>query len=69
MSQAKHHSIIKPLSSLFVDPFLRSRFKAAEDDGLTGELVESDYPRTLDGGAAERMTETTGRRLLALVEA
>jgi len=34
-----------------------------------GELVESDHPCTLDGGAAERMAETTGRRLLALVEA
>ena len=69
MAQAKHHSITKPLSSLFVDPYLRSRFKAAEDDGLAPALVETDHPRTLDGGAAERMTETTGHRCLALVEA
>jgi hypothetical protein len=57
------------LSSMFRDPFLRAAFKAAEDDGLAPALVETDHPRTLDGGAAERMTETTGRRLLALVEA
>jgi len=31
---------------------LRAAFKAAEDDGLTGELVEADGPRRLDGGAA-----------------
>ncbi len=49
---AKHHSIRKPLSSLFVDPYLRSRFKAAEDDGLAPALAETDHPRTLDGGAA-----------------
>ena len=57
------------LSAMFRDPYLRARFKAAEDDGLAGELVETDHPRTLDGGAAERMTETTGHRVLALVEA
>jgi hypothetical protein len=27
-----------------------------------------DHPRTLDGDGAERMTETTGRRVLGLVE-
>jgi hypothetical protein len=68
MAQAKHHSTTK-LSSLFVDPYLRAAFLAAEDDGLAGELVETDHPRTLDGGAAERTTETTGHRVLALVEA
>jgi hypothetical protein len=67
--QAKHQHITKPLSSLFVDPYLRAAFQAAEDDGLAGHMVDTDHPRTLDGGAAERMTETTGRRVLALVEA
>ncbi len=68
MSQAKRHTTTK-LSPLFRDPFLRAAFQAAEDDGLAGELVETDHPRALDGGAAERMTETAGRRLLALVDA
>jgi hypothetical protein len=54
---------------MFRDPFLVAAFGAAEDDGLAPALVETDHPRTLDGGAAERMTETTGRRILALVEA
>ena len=57
------------LSAMFRDPFLVAAFGAAEDDGLAPALVETDHPRTLDGGAAERMTETTGRRILALVEA
>jgi hypothetical protein len=69
MSQAKRHSITKPLSTMFRDPFVRAAFQAAEDDGLAPALVETDHPRTLDGGAAERMTETTGHRVLALVEA
>jgi hypothetical protein len=47
---------------------LCAAFEAAEDDGLTGQLVDTDHPRTLDGGAAEPMTEITGRRILALVE-
>jgi hypothetical protein len=68
MAQAKHDSTTK-LSSMFRDPFLRAAFEAAEDDGLAPALVETDHPRTLDGGAAERMTETTGHRVLALVEA
>lgn len=34
----------KPLSALFRDPLLRAAFAAAEDDGLTGELVETDHP-------------------------
>jgi hypothetical protein len=56
------------LSSMFRDPFVRAAFEAAEDDGLAPALVESDHPKTLDGGAAEQMTETTGRRILALLE-
>jgi hypothetical protein len=65
MAQATQNHITKPLSSLFVDPFLRACFKAAEDDGTapemievytgrddTGALVKAVRPRTLDGGAA-----------------
>jgi hypothetical protein len=48
---------------------LRTAFAAVEDDGLAPAFVETDHPRTLDGGAAERMTETAGRRILAIVEA
>lgn len=60
MARAAHQSITKPLSSLFRDPVLRAAFRRAEDDGLTGELVEADRPRRLDGGAAEtvRVLET-----------
>jgi hypothetical protein len=57
------------LSSMFRDPFLQTAFRAAEGDGLAPVLVETDHPRTLDGGAAERMTEIAGRRVMALVEA
>jgi len=53
---------------MFRDPFLKAAFQAAEDDGLTGELVETDHPKSLDGGAAEVMGDT-GRHLRALVEA
>ncbi|MCP1915895.1 hypothetical protein J2R96_008375 [Bradyrhizobium elkanii] len=60
MARATANHSTKPLSSLFRDPMLRAAFKAAEDDGLTGELVETDRPRRLDGGAAEsfRILET-----------
>jgi hypothetical protein len=36
----------------FRDPYLRAIFRAAQDDGLAPSLVETDHPRTLDGGAA-----------------
>jgi len=52
----------KPLSSLFRDPVLRAAFRRAEDDGLTGELVEIDRPRRLDGGVSETIP-ATGRRV------
>jgi hypothetical protein len=68
MARATSNHIIK-LSSMFRDEYVAAAFRAAEDDGLAPALVETDHPRTLDGGAAERMTETTGRRILALVEA
>jgi hypothetical protein len=64
MSQADSHNT--RLSTLFRDPFLRAAFQAAEDDGLAPAFVEQDHPRQRDGGAAERLTETTGRRVLAL---
>ena len=68
MAQANSNHITK-LSAMFRDPFLQAAFQAAEDDGLAPSLVEIDHARTLDGGAAERMTETTGHRVLALVMA
>jgi hypothetical protein len=58
------------LSHLFQDPFLRAAFKAAEDDGLAPNLVEIDYPKTLDGGAAEVAPDTGRRvRILEMAEA
>lgn len=52
---------------MFRDPFLKAAFQAAEDDGTASAFAETDHPRTIDGGAAERMTETAGRRVLALI--
>jgi hypothetical protein len=43
------------LSHLFQDPFLRAAFKAAEDDGLAPLAMQVDHPKTLNGGAAERI--------------
>ena len=78
MVKANSHPTTKPtafltvvarihLSHLFQDPFLRAAFEAAEDDGLAPALVEIDNPKTLDGGAVERVT-ATDRRSLALME-
>jgi hypothetical protein len=50
MAQATNHSITRPLSTLFRDPFLRAAFVAAERDGLAPLLVETDRAR-IDGGA------------------
>ena len=58
MARATNKSTTKPLSSLFRDPFVAAAFRRAEDDGLTGELVEAGQPRQRDGGAAERVLET-----------
>jgi hypothetical protein len=51
------------------DPFVRDAFERAErgEDGDFGELVETDHPPSLDGGAAEVIGDT-GRHILALVE-
>jgi hypothetical protein len=49
------------ISLMIRDPFVAAAFKAAEDDGLAPSLVMIDRPRTLDGGAAERV--------IAMVEA
>lgn len=70
MAQANPNHTTK-LSALFRDPFLRDAFLRAERDNGDdfGVLVETDHPPMLSGGAAERMTETAGRRVLALVEA
>jgi hypothetical protein len=47
----------------FATRSLKAAFQAAEDDGLAPALVETDHPRTLDGGAGERndhdMTEAS----------
>ena len=51
------------LSQLIRDPYVSRAFRAAEDDGLASDLVETDHPKTLDGGAAE-LVPATGRRVL-----
>jgi hypothetical protein len=56
MAQADSNHTTK-LSALFIDPFLRAAFAAAEDDGLAPLLVEPNRPRTRDGGAAARVLE------------
>jgi hypothetical protein len=58
MAQANSNRTTK-LSTLFVDPFLRAAFAAAEDDGLAPAFVETDYPLTLDGDVAERVLAET----------
>jgi hypothetical protein len=52
------------------DPFVRDAFERAErgDGDDFGELVETDHPPSLDGGAAEVIGDT-GRHIRALVEA
>ncbi len=68
MARADSNHITK-LSTMFCDPFLRAAFAAAEDDGLAPAMAETDHPPSLDSGAAERLTETTGRHILAMMEA
>jgi hypothetical protein len=67
MTRADQKTTTK-LSTLFVDPFLRAAFEAAEDDGLAPALVEIDNPKTRNGGAAERPA-AANRRVLSLMEA
>ena len=55
------------LSQMIRDPYVSAAFRAAEDDGLAPDLVETDHPKTLDGGAAEIVPED-GRRLPAMLE-
>jgi hypothetical protein len=44
------------ISLMIRDQFVAAAFKAAEDDDLAPPaLVEIDHPKTLDGGAAERV--------------
>jgi hypothetical protein len=71
MARANTHSTTTPLSSHFRDPFVRSAFERAERDlpGDQAALVEEDHPRSLDGGAAERLCGSTLRRLPVLVDA
>jgi hypothetical protein len=40
------------ISLMIRDPFVATAFRAAEDHGLAPDLI-TDWPRTLDGGAAE----------------
>lgn len=47
------------ISLVIRDPFVAAAFRAAEEDGLAPSLIEIDHPRTLDGGVAERILETT----------
>jgi hypothetical protein len=58
------------VSHLMQDPFVREAFERAErwegDD--FGELVETDHPPSLDGGATEVVADT-GRHIRALLEA
>lgn len=46
-----------PLSALFTDPDVRAAFWRAERDGTAPLAVMADRPRTLTGGAAERVLE------------
>jgi hypothetical protein len=46
-----------PLSQLFTDPFLRTAFARAEQDGTAPLAVMVDRPRILTGGAAKRVRE------------
>jgi len=55
------------ISFMVRDPFVAAAFRAAEDDGLAPDLVETDHPKHLDGGAAEVIGDT-GRQILAMVE-
>jgi hypothetical protein len=55
------------ISLMTRDPFVAEAFRRAEDDGLAPDLVESDHPKHLDGGAAE-VIGATGRQILAMVE-
>jgi hypothetical protein len=56
VAQAKKHSTT-PLSALFTDPFLRTAFARAEQDGTAPLAVTVDRPRILTGGAAVRVRE------------
>ena len=51
------------VSQLIRDPYVSHAFGRAEDDGLAPDLVETDHPKTLDGGAAE-IIPATGRRVM-----
>jgi hypothetical protein len=55
------------LSQMIRNPFVAASFRAAEDDGLTPDFVETDHPKTLDGGSTE-LVPADGRRIAALVE-
>lgn len=58
------------LSSLFTDPDVRAAFWRAEQEAGDdfSALVETDHPRTLDGGAAAALCGSPVRRSRVLVE-
>jgi hypothetical protein len=56
------------ISLMIRDPYVAKAYRAAEDDGLAPDLVETDHPKHLDGGAAE-VIGATGRHVRGLVEA
>jgi hypothetical protein len=71
MAQANSKPTTTRLSALIKDPFVRSAFARAERDlgDDHAAMAEEDHPRRLDGGAAERLCQSTVRRSRALVEA
>lgn len=57
MAQATHASTTKPLSALFVDPFLADAFARAERDNGEAFAIVPVRPLNLAGGAAATMKE------------
>lgn len=55
MAKATRQNIT--LSQMFTDPDVRAAFWRAERDAGTAFAVPADRPRTLTGGAAERVLE------------
>ena len=69
MAQATKQNTTR-ISQLFTDPDVRAAFWRAEQEAGDdfAAMVEVDHPRTLDGGAAERLCGSPVRRAPALVE-
>lgn len=54
------------VSSLICDPFVRAAFERAERDEGRAFCLPAERPRTLDGGTAERIPESTEERAASL---